>query len=76
MKYPYLAKPWFLLLFVLLGFPSGAQAQTGSVSGRVLDEKNTGIPGATVLVAGSALRATLTALSASPTFRPARRPLY
>ena len=55
MKQPYLAKLWVLLLFALLGFSAVAQAQTGSVSGRVLDEKNTGIPGATVLVSGTSL---------------------
>ncbi|MFD1470297.1 SusC/RagA family TonB-linked outer membrane protein [Hymenobacter caeli] len=56
MKHTYLAKTWFLLLFALLGLQAGAQAQTtGSVSGRVLDEKNTGIPGATVLVEGTSL---------------------
>ena len=55
MKHTYLAKTWFLLLFVLLCLQAGAQTQTGSVSGRVLDEKNAGIPGATVLVEGTTL---------------------
>jgi len=55
MKHPYLAKLLFLLLFASLGFPSGAFAQTGSVSGRVTDSKNEGIPGATVLIEGTSL---------------------
>lgn len=55
MKHTYLAKTWFLLLLVLLCLQAGAQTQTGSVSGRVLDEKNAGIPGATVLVEGTTL---------------------
>jgi TonB-linked SusC/RagA family outer membrane protein len=55
MKHPYLAKLLFLLLFAAFGFPSGAQAQTGSVSGRVTDGKNEGIPGATVLIDGTTL---------------------
>jgi iron complex outermembrane receptor protein len=53
MKHPYLAKLLFLLLFAGFGFPSGAFAQTGSVSGRVTDEKNEGVPGATVLIDGT-----------------------
>jgi len=55
MKHPYLAKLLFLLLFAAFGFPSGAFAQTGTVSGRVTDAKNEGIPGATVLVEGTSL---------------------
>ena len=55
MKHPYLAKLLFLLLFAAFGFPSGAFAQTGSVSGRVIDGKNEGIPGATVLIEGTTL---------------------
>ncbi|WP_426058935.1 SusC/RagA family TonB-linked outer membrane protein [Hymenobacter sp. B1770] len=55
MKHPYLAKLLFLLLFAGLGFPSGAYAQTGSISGRVTDNKNEGIPGATVLIEGTSL---------------------
>ncbi len=55
MKHPYLAKLLFLLLFAAFGFPSGAHAQTGSVSGRVTDGKNEGIPGATVLIEGTTL---------------------
>ncbi|HEX8328197.1 MAG TPA: SusC/RagA family TonB-linked outer membrane protein [Hymenobacter sp.] len=55
MKHPYLAKLLFLLLFAAFGFPSGAYAQTGTISGRVTDSKNEGIPGATVLIEGSSL---------------------
>ncbi len=57
MKHPYLAKLRFLLLLLTaLGFaPLMAQAQTGSVSGRVVDEKKEGIPGATVIVDGTTL---------------------
>ena len=55
MKHPYLATLLCLLLLAGFGFPSGAFAQTGSVSGRVTDAKNEGIPGATVLVEGTSL---------------------
>jgi TonB-linked SusC/RagA family outer membrane protein len=55
MKHPYLAKLLFLLLFACFGFAPGAYAQTGSLSGKVTDSKNEGIPGATVLVEGSTL---------------------
>ncbi|MDQ2770133.1 MAG: carboxypeptidase-like regulatory domain-containing protein, partial [Bacteroidota bacterium] len=55
MKHPYLAKLLFLLLLAGMGFTTRAQAQTGSVSGKVLDSKGAGIPGATVLVDGSTL---------------------
>ena len=55
MKHPYLAKLLFLLLLAGLGFSTRAQAQTGSVSGKVLDSKGAGIPGATVLVDGTSL---------------------
>ncbi|WP_201980964.1 SusC/RagA family TonB-linked outer membrane protein [Hymenobacter rubidus] len=55
MKHSYLAKLLFLLLFAAFGFPSGAFAQTGTISGRVTDSKNEGIPGATVLVEGTSL---------------------
>ena len=55
MKHPYLAKLLFLLLLAGLGFSTRAQAQTGSISGKVLDGKGAGIPGATVLVEGSTL---------------------
>ncbi|MBC8082321.1 MAG: carboxypeptidase-like regulatory domain-containing protein, partial [Hymenobacter sp.] len=54
MKHPYLAKLLFLLLFVCAGF-TGALAQTGSVSGRVLDEKGEGLPGVTLLIEGTTL---------------------
>ncbi|WP_240731405.1 carboxypeptidase-like regulatory domain-containing protein [Hymenobacter radiodurans] len=54
MKHPYLAKLLFLLLFICAGF-TGAFAQTGSVSGRVLDEQSQGLPGVTVLVEGTSL---------------------
>ncbi len=56
MKQPYLAKLRFLLL-VLFGLTAAlgawAQAGTGTVSGRVTDAKNEGIPGVTVLVEGT-----------------------
>ncbi len=58
MRHPYLAKLWFLLLFLGCGFSSTktfAQTATGSVSGRVTDEKREGVPGATVLIEGSSL---------------------
>ena len=55
MQHPYLAKLFFLLLLAGICFPSGAYAQTGSVSGRVTDGKNEGIPGATVLIEGTSL---------------------
>lgn len=57
MSYPYLAKLWFLLLLLSCGFlstPIYAQT-TGSVSGRVTDNKSEGIPGATVLIEGTSL---------------------
>ncbi|UOQ50992.1 SusC/RagA family TonB-linked outer membrane protein [Hymenobacter cellulosivorans] len=54
MKHTYLAKLLFLLLFVCAGFTS-AFAQNGAVSGRVLDEKSQGVPGATVLIEGTTL---------------------
>ncbi|MBF9140441.1 SusC/RagA family TonB-linked outer membrane protein [Hymenobacter properus] len=55
MKHHYLAKLLFLLLFAAFGLPLAAQAQTGSVSGRITDGKNEGIPGATVLIDGTTL---------------------
>ena len=55
MKHPYLAKLLFLLLLAVVGFPSGAFAQTGSISGKVTDSKNQGIPGTTVLIEGTTL---------------------
>ncbi|MBC6989099.1 MULTISPECIES: SusC/RagA family TonB-linked outer membrane protein [Hymenobacter] len=54
MKHPYLAKLLFLLLFLCTGVAS-AFAQTGTVSGRVVDEKNQGLPGVTVLVEGTTI---------------------
>ncbi|RYU82469.1 SusC/RagA family TonB-linked outer membrane protein [Hymenobacter persicinus] len=54
MKHPYLPKLLFLLLFFCAGF-TGAFAQTGSVSGRVVDEKSQGMPGVTVLIEGTSL---------------------
>jgi len=54
MKHPYLPKLLFLLLFICAGF-TGAFAQTGSVSGRVVDEKSEGMPGVTVLIEGTSL---------------------
>ncbi|MDO7876115.1 SusC/RagA family TonB-linked outer membrane protein [Hymenobacter sp. ASUV-10] len=54
MKHPYLAKLLFLLLFLSFGAVTGAWAQTtGSVSGRITDEKNEGVPGATVIIDGT-----------------------
>jgi iron complex outermembrane receptor protein len=55
MKQYYQAKQWLCLLFVLLSTAVQAQAQTGTVSGRVTDEQNAGVPGATVLVEGTTL---------------------
>lgn len=55
MKHQYLVKLWLLLFFAGFGLCSSAYAQTGSVSGRVLDEQGTGIPGATVIVEGTSL---------------------
>jgi iron complex outermembrane receptor protein len=54
MKHPYQAKLLFLLLFICAGF-TGAFAQTGSVSGRVVDEQQQGLPGVTVLIEGTSL---------------------
>ena len=55
MKHPYLAKLLLLLLLAGFGFSTRAQAPVGSVSGKVLDSKGAGIPGATVLVEGTTL---------------------
>ena len=57
MRHPYLAKLWFLLLFLGCGFLSTeAYAQaTGSVSGRITDDKREGVPGATVLIEGTTM---------------------
>ena len=59
MKQPYLAKLRFLLFLLLsLAGPLGAawaQATTGTVTGRVTDTKNEGIPGVTVVIEGTQL---------------------
>jgi iron complex outermembrane receptor protein len=55
MKQYYQAKQWLLLFFVLLSTVVRAQAQTGSVSGKVTDEQNAGVPGATVLIEGTTI---------------------
>ena len=44
-----------MLFFVLLGTIVQAQAQTGTVSGRVTDDRNAGVPGATVLISGTTI---------------------
>ena len=58
MKHSYLAKLRFLL-FALFGLVAslGASAQTGTgtVSGRVTDTKNEGLPGVTVLIDGTSI---------------------
>lgn len=54
MKHSYLPKLWFLLFFLICCTLSAA-AQTGSVSGRVLDEKQQALPGVTVLIEGTQL---------------------
>ena len=58
MKQPYLVKLRFLL-FVLLGLTASlgawAQAGSGTVSGRITDTKNEGLPGVTVLVEGTTI---------------------
>ena len=58
MKHPYLVKLRFLLLLTLgltASLGAWAQADTGSVSGRVTDAKNEGLPGVTVLVEGTSI---------------------
>ncbi|MCC2545304.1 TonB-dependent receptor [Hymenobacter sp. BT175] len=55
MKHSYLPKLLFLLLFLCAGITGALAQTTGSVSGRVLDEKNQGLPGVTVLIEGSTL---------------------
>ena len=55
MKHYQLAKHWLVLLFVLISTLVQAQAQTGTVSGRVTDEKNAVVPGATVLIEGTTI---------------------
>jgi TonB-linked SusC/RagA family outer membrane protein len=62
MKQPYLAKLRFLLflLFSLVGSLGAAWAQAagGTVTGRVTDTKNEGIPGVTVVIEGTQLGST------------------
>ena len=55
MKQYYQAKQWLFLLFILLSAAGQAQAQTGSVSGQVTDDKKGGVPGATVLIEGTTI---------------------
>ncbi|SNR33812.1 iron complex outermembrane recepter protein [Hymenobacter mucosus] len=55
MKHPYLAKLAFPLLTAAVSVSSAYAQGTGTVSGRVLDEKNEGIPGVTVLIEGTTL---------------------
>ncbi|WP_217278681.1 carboxypeptidase-like regulatory domain-containing protein [Hymenobacter sp. BRD67] len=60
MKHPYLVKLRFLLLLVLgltASLGAWAQSGTGTVSGRVTDAKNEGLPGVTVLVEGTSIGA-------------------
>ncbi|MCC3159302.1 SusC/RagA family TonB-linked outer membrane protein [Hymenobacter sp. 15J16-1T3B] len=54
MKHSYLPKLWFLLFFLICCTLSAA-AQTGAVSGRVLDEKQQPLPGVTVIIEGTQL---------------------
>ncbi|WP_345223468.1 SusC/RagA family TonB-linked outer membrane protein [Hymenobacter koreensis] len=54
MKHTYLPKLWFLL-FLFICCSLSAAAQTGSISGRLLDDKNQPLPGVTVLVEGTQL---------------------
>ncbi len=59
MKQPYLAKLRFLL-FLLFGLATSlgtawAQAGGGTVTGRITDTKNGGIPGVTVIIEGTSL---------------------
>ncbi len=53
MKQHYLVRLWLLLIFAVCGLT--AYAQTGAVSGQVLDKQNNGIPGATVVIDGTTL---------------------
>ncbi|TDN40158.1 SusC/RagA family TonB-linked outer membrane protein [Hymenobacter sp. UV11] len=58
MKHSYLVKLRFLLLLILglsASLGAWAQATTGSVSGRVADAKNEGLPGVTVLIEGTSV---------------------
>ncbi|GAB2951985.1 TonB-dependent receptor [Hymenobacter coalescens] len=54
MKHTYLPKLWFLLFFLVCCSLSAA-AQTGAVSGRILDEKQQALPGVTVIIEGTQL---------------------
>ncbi len=58
MKHTYLVKLRFLLFLTLsltASLGAWAQATTGTVSGRVADAKNEGLPGVTVLVEGTSV---------------------
>lgn len=58
MKHTYLVKLRFLLFLTLsltASLGAWAQATTGTVSGRVTDAKNEGLPGVTVLVEGTSV---------------------
>lgn len=55
MKHSYLAKLLFLVCCICAGFTDAFAQQTGSVSGRVLDEQKQGLPGVTVVVEGVSL---------------------
>ncbi|RTQ52142.1 SusC/RagA family TonB-linked outer membrane protein [Hymenobacter gummosus] len=52
MKHTYLPKLWFLLFFICCTLSAAAQ---GTVSGRVLDEKQQALPGVTVIIEGTQL---------------------
>ncbi|TGD82360.1 SusC/RagA family TonB-linked outer membrane protein [Hymenobacter wooponensis] len=53
MKHPYLAKLVFPLLCAGVSVSSAYAQGVGTVSGRILDEKNEGMPGVTVLIEGT-----------------------
>ncbi|WP_426491164.1 SusC/RagA family TonB-linked outer membrane protein [Hymenobacter sp. 102] len=55
MKHPYLAKLALPLLCAGVSVSSAYAQGTGTVSGRVLDEKGEGMPGVTVLIEGTTL---------------------
>jgi iron complex outermembrane receptor protein len=55
MKHPYLAKLGFPLLCAGVSVSSAYAQGVGTVSGRILDEKNEGMPGVTVLIEGTTL---------------------
>lgn len=58
MKHP-ISRPLIFVFMVLLIAATGfAQRQTGAISGRVLDEENNPLPGATVTLSGPALMGT------------------